>query len=169
MVHLGVSCVGAGWSVLIVVFCSVLVPSPTHAYIYAVSDQGTHRLWWALAKSMVCLEIMSVLMYILFWQHYSNMTSMLFEDLPALFGATLPKDGLMVRAEYWRKGAYRRHRSQSYIMTFFCPLCEREFWWCPVHLMAVQQWILLLRCHHLMKPTPPSSSLSSDAMNAILI
>lgn len=44
------------------VFCSILVPSPTHAYIYA---------------------------------HYSNMTSMLFEDLPALFGNPLPKDGLM--------------------------------------------------------------------------
>lgn len=43
---------------------------------------------------------MSILLYILFWQQYSNMTSMLFEDLPALFGAPLPKDGLMVRAEY---------------------------------------------------------------------
>ncbi|XP_035521934.1 E3 ubiquitin-protein ligase RNF167 [Morone saxatilis] len=61
MVHLGVWRVGARWSVLIVFFSSVLVPSPTHAYIYA---------------------------------HYSNMTSMLFEDLPALFGDPLPKDGL---------------------------------------------------------------------------
>ena len=32
-----------------------------------------------------------------FWQHYSNTTPMLFEDLPALFGSPLPKDGLMVR------------------------------------------------------------------------
>ncbi|TNN72455.1 E3 ubiquitin-protein ligase RNF167 [Liparis tanakae] len=53
---------GARLSVLVVVFCSILIPSPTEAYIYA---------------------------------HYSNMTSMLFEDLPALFGAPLPKDGLM--------------------------------------------------------------------------
>ncbi|XP_016096778.1 E3 ubiquitin-protein ligase RNF167-like [Sinocyclocheilus grahami] len=29
------------------------------------------------------------------YAHYSNMTSMLFEDLPALFGPPLPKDGLM--------------------------------------------------------------------------
>lgn len=48
------------------------------------------------------LEIMSILMYLLFLQHYSNMTTMLFEDLPALFGPPLPKDGLMVRADYWR-------------------------------------------------------------------
>lgn len=34
----------------------------------------------------------------LFWQQYSNMTSQLFEDMPALFGGQLPKDGLMVRA-----------------------------------------------------------------------
>lgn len=33
------------------------------------------------------------------------MTSMLFEDLPALFGSPLPKDGLMVRAGDWRKNA----------------------------------------------------------------
>ncbi|XP_077062816.1 E3 ubiquitin-protein ligase RNF167 [Siphateles boraxobius] len=29
------------------------------------------------------------------YAHYSNMTSMLFEDLPSLFGSPLPKDGLM--------------------------------------------------------------------------
>ncbi|XDV19757.1 hypothetical protein PO909_025173 [Leuciscus waleckii] len=29
------------------------------------------------------------------YAHYSNMTSMLFEDLPSLFGFPLPKDGLM--------------------------------------------------------------------------
>uniref|UniRef100_A0A8C2HUQ0 RING-type E3 ubiquitin transferase n=1 Tax=Cyprinus carpio TaxID=7962 RepID=A0A8C2HUQ0_CYPCA len=29
------------------------------------------------------------------YAHYSNMTSMLFEDLPALFGPPLPKDGLV--------------------------------------------------------------------------
>ncbi|XP_068457372.1 E3 ubiquitin-protein ligase RNF167 [Clinocottus analis] len=62
MARHGVWCAGARLSVLGVVFCSILVPSPTQAYIYA---------------------------------HYSNMTSMLFEDLPALFGAPLPKDGLM--------------------------------------------------------------------------
>ncbi|XP_034462288.1 E3 ubiquitin-protein ligase RNF167 [Hippoglossus hippoglossus] len=49
-------------NVAVLVFCSVLVPSPALAYIYA---------------------------------HYSNMTSMLFEDLPALFGSPLPKEGLM--------------------------------------------------------------------------
>ncbi|XP_053297428.1 E3 ubiquitin-protein ligase RNF167 [Pleuronectes platessa] len=49
-------------NVAVLVFCSVLVPSPALAYIYA---------------------------------HYDNMTSMLFEDLPALFGSPLPKDGLM--------------------------------------------------------------------------
>nr|XP_040037813.1 E3 ubiquitin-protein ligase RNF167 [Gasterosteus aculeatus aculeatus]XP_040037814.1 E3 ubiquitin-protein ligase RNF167 [Gasterosteus aculeatus aculeatus] len=62
MAHHGVWCPGAQWSVLAVVLCSVLVPSPTQGYIYA---------------------------------HYSNMTSMLFEDLPAFFGPPLPKDGLM--------------------------------------------------------------------------
>lgn len=36
------------------------------------------------------------------------MTSMLFEDLPALFGSQLPKDGLMVREEYCRKSAYTK-------------------------------------------------------------
>ncbi|XP_028322284.1 E3 ubiquitin-protein ligase RNF167 [Gouania willdenowi] len=49
------------WGVLLV-FCCLLVSSPTHGYIYA---------------------------------HYKNTTSMLFEDLPALFGPTLPKTGLM--------------------------------------------------------------------------
>uniref|UniRef100_A0A1A7YIR1 RING-type E3 ubiquitin transferase n=1 Tax=Iconisemion striatum TaxID=60296 RepID=A0A1A7YIR1_9TELE len=44
------------------IFCSILVPAPTHAYIYV---------------------------------HYNNMTSALFEDLPALFGPSLPKGGLM--------------------------------------------------------------------------
>lgn len=62
MAHLGVWCVETRLSVLLLVVCSILVPSPTHAYIYA---------------------------------HNSNMTSMLFEDLPALFGSPLPKDGLM--------------------------------------------------------------------------
>ncbi|KAM8742487.1 E3 ubiquitin-protein ligase RNF167 [Acanthopagrus schlegelii] len=62
MVHTGVWRVGARWSVLIVLYCSVLLHSPTHAYIYA---------------------------------HYSNTTPMLFEDLPALFGSPLPRDGLM--------------------------------------------------------------------------
>lgn len=62
MVHLGVCRIGTRLSVLPLIFCCMLVPSPTHAYIYA---------------------------------HYSNMTSMLFEDLPALFGSSLPKDGLM--------------------------------------------------------------------------
>nr|XP_020454640.1 E3 ubiquitin-protein ligase RNF167-like [Monopterus albus] len=61
MVDLGVWGMGARLSVLVLVFISLLVPSPTHAYIYA---------------------------------HYSNMTTMLFEDLPALFGSPLPKDGL---------------------------------------------------------------------------
>lgn len=40
MVHLGEWCVGAHWSVFMVFFCGVLVPSPTHAYIYAVSNLG---------------------------------------------------------------------------------------------------------------------------------
>ncbi|KAG7223254.1 hypothetical protein INR49_015610 [Caranx melampygus] len=61
MKHLGVWSVGTQLMVPILLICSILVPSPTHAYIYA---------------------------------HYVNMTSMLFEDLPALFGAPLPKDGL---------------------------------------------------------------------------
>ncbi|XP_033996024.1 E3 ubiquitin-protein ligase RNF167 [Trematomus bernacchii] len=61
MARLGVSA-GAPLSVLVLFFCCVMVPLPTHAYIYA---------------------------------HYSNMTSMLFEDLPALFGSPLPKDGIM--------------------------------------------------------------------------
>ncbi|XP_069572503.1 E3 ubiquitin-protein ligase RNF167 [Brachyistius frenatus] len=62
MADLGVGCVGTQLSLLMLIFCGVMVPSPTDAYIYA---------------------------------HYSNMTSMLFEDLPALFGSPLPKDGLM--------------------------------------------------------------------------
>ncbi|AWP00203.1 putative serrate RNA effector molecule -like [Scophthalmus maximus] len=62
MVHIGVWRVRAQLNVAILVFCCLLVPSTTHAYIYA---------------------------------HYSNMTSMLFEDLPALFGSPLPKEGLM--------------------------------------------------------------------------
>ncbi|KAM9729705.1 E3 ubiquitin-protein ligase RNF167 [Menidia menidia] len=62
MPGLGAWCMGAQLSVLILVFCSILVPSPTHAYIYV---------------------------------HYRNMTSFLFEDLPAVFGSPLPKDGLM--------------------------------------------------------------------------
>lgn len=101
MVRLGVWCAGAQWSILIVVFCSILVPSPTHAYIYAVSILGAvaHGLIHFTDKSDPSNspgEITSILMYVLFWQHYSNMTSMLFEDLPALFGAPLPKEGLMV-------------------------------------------------------------------------
>jgi len=34
----GVWDTGARLSVLVVVFCSILVPSPTEAYIYAVSN-----------------------------------------------------------------------------------------------------------------------------------
>lgn len=33
---------------------------------------------------------------------------MLFEDLPASFGSQLPKDGLMVRVEMWRKDSCRK-------------------------------------------------------------
>ncbi|KAM4545511.1 E3 ubiquitin-protein ligase RNF167 isoform 1-T2 [Odontesthes bonariensis] len=62
MPDLGVWCMGAQLSIIVLVFCSILVPSPTHAYIYV---------------------------------HYRNMTSFLFEDLPAVFGSPLPKDGLM--------------------------------------------------------------------------
>lgn len=57
----------------------------------------------------ILLKIISFLHYVHnVSQHYSNMTSMLFEDLPALFGSPLPKEGLMVRAENWRKGACRK-------------------------------------------------------------
>ncbi|KAM9846321.1 E3 ubiquitin-protein ligase RNF167 isoform 1-T2 [Aulostomus maculatus] len=62
MGHNAVWWMGTRLSVLVLMFCGILVPTPTHAYIYA---------------------------------HYSNMTSILFEDLPALFGSPLPKEGLM--------------------------------------------------------------------------
>ncbi|XP_068600685.1 E3 ubiquitin-protein ligase RNF167 [Brachionichthys hirsutus] len=63
MNHFGGWCMGPRWSVFALLFWSVIIPSATHAYIYA---------------------------------HHGNTTSfLLFEDLPALFGASLPKDGLM--------------------------------------------------------------------------
>ncbi|XP_013862158.1 E3 ubiquitin-protein ligase RNF167 [Austrofundulus limnaeus] len=62
MVHLGVWRLETQLNVLILGFCSILIPSPTHGYIYA---------------------------------HFNNMTSILFEDLPAIFGPSLPKEGLM--------------------------------------------------------------------------
>ncbi|KAK5858332.1 hypothetical protein PBY51_002479 [Eleginops maclovinus] len=62
MAHLGVLSAGAPLRVLVMFFCCLMVPVPTHAYIYA---------------------------------YYRNVTSMLFEDLPALFGSPLPKDGIM--------------------------------------------------------------------------
>ncbi|XP_026111028.1 E3 ubiquitin-protein ligase RNF167-like [Carassius auratus] len=53
---------------------------------------------------MVSVESVSVLVFFCtvapspgqayIYAHYNNMTSMLFEDLPALFGSPLPKDGL---------------------------------------------------------------------------
>uniref|UniRef100_A0A3P9HHE7 E3 ubiquitin-protein ligase RNF167 n=1 Tax=Oryzias latipes TaxID=8090 RepID=A0A3P9HHE7_ORYLA len=61
MVHLGVWRMGTHVSTLTLILCTVLVPSPTQAYIYVNSK---------------------------------NMSSMLFEDLPALFGARLPTGGL---------------------------------------------------------------------------
>jgi len=72
---------------------------------------------------------MSVLMHILSLQYYSNMTSMLFEDLPALFGAPLPKDGLMVSADYWKKSAYMKTQVIFLNMTLIwvCVFCERRF------------------------------------------
>lgn len=103
MAHHGVWCPGAQWSVLAVVLCSVLVPSPTQGYIYAVSNLQTSTM--NVIPWILLCECTSVLIHMLFLQHYSNMTSMLFEDLPAFFGPPLPKDGLMVRAEYWGKGA----------------------------------------------------------------
>ena len=76
-------------------------------------------------------EIVPILMYLLFLQHYRNMTSMLFEDLPALFGPSLPKDGLKVRADYWRSV------QNIYVIVLyndvFLSLCEREFWLFLVH------------------------------------
>ncbi|XP_061595830.1 E3 ubiquitin-protein ligase RNF167 [Cololabis saira] len=55
-------CMGTQLSVLILFFCSILVPTPANAYIYV---------------------------------YYNNLTSMLFEDLPALFGPALPREGFM--------------------------------------------------------------------------
>ncbi|KAM6907792.1 E3 ubiquitin-protein ligase RNF167 [Xenentodon cancila] len=55
-------CMRTRLSVLVLVCCSILVPTPTNAYIYV---------------------------------YYNNLTSMLFEDLPALFGPPLPRDGFM--------------------------------------------------------------------------
>ena len=56
---------------------------------------------------------------------------MLFEDLPALFGSPLPKDGLMVR-ELKDAVHTEKYQSECFILMFSC-VYEREFWWCPVH------------------------------------
>lgn len=125
-------------------------PLPTHNNSQIVLD-------------FVCFYVYTIL-FILFLQHYSNRTSMLFEDLPALFGPPLPKDGLMVRSKYQRTSAYRDIGHS--LNTLF--LCEREFWWCPVQLMAAQLQTLLLHCHHFMMPIPLNSLFSSNAMIAIL-
>lgn len=61
---------------------------------------------------------------------------MLFEDLPALFGSPLPKDGLLVRAEYWNMRRIFKNTSFSASLCFCVCVCEREFWLFPVHLMA---------------------------------
>ncbi|KAJ0004405.1 hypothetical protein NQD34_010619 [Periophthalmus magnuspinnatus] len=44
---------------------------------------------------LVFCSLFSSSSYAYIYAHYSNSTSMLFEDLPALFGPSLPKDGLM--------------------------------------------------------------------------
>lgn len=44
---------------------------------------------------LVCLSLFSSPTWAYIYGHYSNTTSMLFEDLPALFGSRLPKEGLM--------------------------------------------------------------------------
>lgn len=47
MVQLGCRCMGTRLSVLLLVFCSILLPLPTDAYIYAVSRIGVlnHIIW----------------------------------------------------------------------------------------------------------------------------
>lgn len=49
------------------------------------------------------------------------MTSKLFEDLPALFGAPLPKDGLMVREKYGKSSAYREKKQVKVLINLFFP------------------------------------------------
>lgn len=114
MADLGVRCV-----VLAVVLCSVLLPSPTHGYIYAVSRlKASHMIPQILLIGRRC----QLLCVCVCWQHYSNMTTMLFEDLPALFGAPLPKDGLMVRADDCRTASVQEE-SPCFIITSWFSLC----------------------------------------------
>lgn len=101
-------------------------------------------------------------------QYYNNMTSMLFEDLPALFGPPLPRDGFMVRASNWWRRKKIDVRYELYKDFMFLYIYDREFWWSPSRLMAVLQWTLL-SCHHLLMPTPLNLWLSSNATIAILI
>ncbi|KAM6970438.1 E3 ubiquitin-protein ligase RNF167 isoform 1-T2 [Aplochiton taeniatus] len=56
---------------------------------------------WCMGARLVvltlglCCTLAPLSAHAYIYAHYSNMTSMLFEDLPALFGSQLPKDGVM--------------------------------------------------------------------------
>lgn len=50
---------------------------------------------WSVAILMFCGILVSSLTHAFIYAHFSNRTSALFEDLPALFGSPLPNDGLM--------------------------------------------------------------------------
>lgn len=125
MAHLAVWWKRTRLSVFLLAFSCMYFPSPTHAYIFVVSK--IKALHFTSCNHVFLFHSCCVFA----WQRYKNQTDLMFEDLPALFGPSLPKQGLMVRREILFITAPRLILLMFILFFSWLPvpfILKREFW-----------------------------------------